>query len=230
MKVLIFGGTTEGRMCTQRYLCAGDDVLACVTSDYAKALLPPGTRTIARAMDESEMRALIQAEQPDLVIDATHPFAVRATENILNAARGFPLQRIKREKGAFRQWEDDVEWVDSPEAAAGALGRTQGNILLTTGSHSMHVYADALPLERLYARVLATSRVLIACEELGMQPGHVIAMQGPFSQALNAAIYDALSIRALVSKDSGEKGGVTDKVLPALARDIHVIMIRRPEE
>jgi precorrin-6x reductase len=36
-------------------------------------------------------------------------------------------------------------------------------------------------------------------------------MQGPFTPALNAALYDAWSIRAMVSKDSGEPGGVTGK-------------------
>ena len=61
-----------------------------------------------------------------------------------------------------------------------------------------------------------------------MLPGHVIAMQGPFTAALNAALYDMLDIRAMVSKDSGAAGGVPEKVLPALERGIHVIMIARP--
>ena len=47
---------------------------------------------------------------------------------------------------------------------------------------------------------------------------------------LNAALYDQFAIRAMVSKDSGAAGGAEEKVLPALARDIHVILIRRPKE
>jgi Precorrin-6x reductase len=34
----------------------------------------------------------------------------------------------------------------------------------------------------------------------------------------------------MVSKDSGAKGGVAEKTIPALERDIHVIMIDRPED
>ena len=34
----------------------------------------------------------------------------------------------------------------------------------------------------------------------------------------------------MVTKDSGEAGGVSEKVLPALSRGIHVIAIRRPQE
>ena len=59
---------------------------------------------------------------------------------------------------------------------------------------------------------------------------HVIAMQGPFSRNFNAALYDQLRIRTMVSKDSGQPGGVADKVLPALERGIDVVMIERPKE
>ena len=61
-------------------------------------------------------------------------------------------------------------------------------------------------------------------------PSHIIAMQGPFSQAFNAALYDQLDIKVMVSKDSGAQGGVAEKVIPALERDIHVILIDRPKE
>ena len=58
----------------------------------------------------------------------------------------------------------------------------------------------------------------------------LIAMQGPFSRDFNAALYDQLRIRTMVSKDSGQPGGVADKVLPALERGIDVVMIERPKE
>ena len=232
MKVMIFGGTTEGREETAARLNAGDGVVACVTSEYARLLLPAGARVIVRAMDEEEICAAMMGEAPDEVVDATHPFAVRVSENIRRAAAraGLRVRRIARANSANSAWTGDAEWVDSPEEAARALARTRGNILLTTGSHTLCVYARALPLERVYARVLPASNVLRLCEELKLPPGHVIAMQGPFPPALNGALYDALGIRVLLSKDSGEQGGVRDKVLPALERDIHVVMIRMPKE
>ena len=63
-----------------------------------------------------------------------------------------------------------------------------------------------------------------------MVQSHVIAMQGPFSRDFNAALYDQFRIRTMVSKDSGQPGGVADKVLPALERGIDVVMIERPKE
>ena len=34
----------------------------------------------------------------------------------------------------------------------------------------------------------------------------------------------------MVTKDSGQAGGVEEKVVPALERQIHIIMIDRPKE
>ena len=78
--------------------------------------------------------------------------------------------------------------------------------------------------------VLLTTASLAACESAGIPHSHIIAMQGPFSTQLNDALYAQLKIAVMVTKDSGEAGGVSGKVLPALSRGIHVIAIRRPQE
>ncbi len=116
------------------------------------------------------------------------------------------------------------------EAAAGAIKDTRGPVLLTTGSHTLSLYTRAADPARLWARVLPTKEALELCESAGIPASHIIAMQGPFSRALNAALYDQLEIRTMVTKDSGRAGGVEEKVIPALAREIHVIMIDRPGE
>lgn len=104
------------------------------------------------------------------------------------------------------------------------------DVLLTTGSHTLGVYAERIAPERLYARVLPTAASLAACESAGIPRSHIIAMQGPFSARLNDALYAQLQIAVMVTKDSGEAGGVSGKVLPTLGRGIHVIAIRRPQE
>ncbi|MBQ8128616.1 MAG: precorrin-6A/cobalt-precorrin-6A reductase, partial [Clostridia bacterium] len=98
MRILLFGGTTEGRKEALRLHRAGEDVTVCVTSDYAAQLLPEGIRVLTGAMDGDEMRRLMARLAPELVVDATHPYALRATENIRAAAGalGIPLRRIAR--------------------------------------------------------------------------------------------------------------------------------------
>ena len=231
MRVMIFGGTTEGREAAKAHIARGDEVIVCVTSAYAKSLLPVEAVVFDHAMDERQMAEAILRVAPDQLVDATHPFAEIASRNIALAAQstGVPLLRIVREM-SLGNWRAEVEWAADTQGAIEALLKTQGNILLTTGSKTLERYVRALPVSRIFARVLPTASVLSSCEALGLTPGQIVAMQGPFTQALNGAMYDQMKIRTLVSKDSGEVGGVTDKVLPALARGIHVIMIERPEE
>ena len=131
---------------------------------------------------------------------------------------------------AYEDWRDAVTWAGNSEEAAALAALCAGNILLTTGSHTLSVYAKVIEPERLFVRVLPTHQALDLCAAAGMVQSHVIAMQGPFSRDFNAALYDQLRIRTMVSKDSGQPGGVADKVLPALERGIDVVMIERPKE
>lgn len=230
-KWIIFGGTTESRLLAQREHDAGRDVLVCVTSEYARGLLDAGIPCRVGAMDEEQMLRFLKAQKPERIIDATHPYAVRVSESIrVCAARlGVPLERVRREE-AHAAWQDAVQWVDDAQQAAEAAALTEGNVLLTTGSHTLGVYAGRMAPERLFARVLPTASSIAACESAGIPRSHIIAMQGPFSAQLNDALYAQLRIAVMVTKDSGEAGGVSEKVLPALERGIHVIAIRRPRE
>ena len=232
MKTVIFGGTTEGREQAALALACGDDVRVSVTSEYARQFLPQGAACHVGALDEAAMTAWLMRERPERIIDATHPFAVRATQTIRACADALhiPYTRIERAEDRREDWRDAVTWAKDSEEAAALAARCNGNILLTTGSQTLNVYARKIEPERLFVRVLPTHQALDLCAAAGMVQSHNIAMQGPFSRALNAALYDQLRIRTMVSKDSGQPGGVADKVLPALERGIDVIMIERPKE
>lgn len=230
-QIVIFGGTVEGREMAVRLAGEGENVTVSVTSEYARKLLPEGLNCHVGAMDGEEMVRFLDRLRPDRVIDCTHPYAVRATENIKSccALLHIPCERVER-KISQGDWLNYVEHVPDSERAAKALVATSGNVMLTTGSHTLKTYTALVRPERLWARVLPTAEALKLCAEAGIAPSHIIAMQGPFSVAFNAALYDQLHIRAMVSKDSGARGGVEEKVIPALERDIHVILIDRPKE
>ena len=223
---LIFGGTTEGRQALLRE----PDAVVCVTSDYARSLLPPGTDCRVGALNREEMLDLMQSLRPRRVIDATHPYAVQVQANIRFCCSkpDIPLTRIERPADAQDDWRKLVHTVRDAREAADALTETEGPIFLTTGSHTLSVYTRVIPPERLYVRVLPTMESLRLCQEAGILPSHICAMQGPFSQDLNLALFKELHIRTMVTKDSGAAGGLMEKVRAALALDIDILLIRRP--
>lgn len=230
-ETIVFGGTIEGRNIAQELLSKKEDALVCVTSQYASMLLPEAVRRHVGALGRDEMLAFLSEAAPKRVIDATHPYATRVTKNIIECCGilNIPYERVERpvSEGLWRQY---VQHVPDSQSATAALNDTSGNILLTTGSRTLDIYAGAVDMSRVWARVLPTAEALTLCGNAGVPANHIIAMQGPFSAAFNAALYDQLSIAVMVTKDSGVQGGVEEKVLPALERDIHVIMIDRPKE
>jgi cobalt-factor III methyltransferase len=56
-----------------------------------------------------------------------------------------------------------------------------------------------------------------------------VAMQGPFSEAFNNALWRDQRIDCVVTKDSGEAGGFSAKARAAAALNIPLLVIRRPQ-
>jgi len=57
----------------------------------------------------------------------------------------------------------------------------------------------------------------------------ICAMQGPFSQAFNTALWQDWQIDCVVTKDSGVAGGFDAKAAAAAALDIPLLVIERPQ-
>ena len=109
------------------------------------------------------------------------------------------------------------------------LARTEGNVLLTTGAKELGAFSPIAP-ERCYPRVLPTQEGIAACEAAGVPHRNIIAMQGPFSRALNEALIQQFEIRWLVTKDGGAAGGFAEKVQAAQSTGAQLVVLRRPPE
>ena len=231
MRRLIFGGTTEGREFAVKCAANGDAVLVCVASVAGRRELPADIPCLVGRMEAAEMIRCASEFGAEQLVDATHPFAEAVSRNIRRCAEvsGLPMIRIERGSYAEADFASAVTWADDAAHAAELLRGEPGNILLATGSNTLQIYAEALGVERLYVRVLPNLVSLQKCEAAGMPASHVIAMQGPFPAELNAALYGMWDIRHLVTKDSGDVGGVREKVIPALRQGLNVVMIHRPK-
>lgn len=229
-KVIVFAGTTEGyELC--RFLSEHRiSVYACAATEYGgKALTEtPYLHIHTGRLSREEMEAFFLKEEPNFVLDATHPYAAEVTDNIKSACEktGFFYQRVLREQG--RQAEKAV-YVESTEAAAEFLNTTEGNVLLTTGSKELKKFLGVKDYkERLYARVLSLPSVMEECSAAGFEGKHLIGMQGPFSRELNEAMLRQFHCRYLVTKDSGKAGGFQEKIDAAFSCGAIPVIIGRP--
>jgi precorrin-6x reductase len=139
------------------------------------------------------------------------------------------------EREIFKGFPSEIEMdgitfaADHEEAArlACAGGRA---VLLTTGSRNLRPYAEEAKRTGtpLIVRVLPHSDSLAACEAAGIPGEMIIAAKGPFSVEENIDAIRKFGIRVLVTKDSGEAGGMPAKIAAARREKCLLIVVRRP--
>ena len=231
-KICIFGGTTEGRKLAEFLSGQPCDVTVCVATDYGQTLLPEGEHVSvsAKRLPVGEIVSLLTEKRFDLVIDATHPYAQSITKSIASACRETGTLRWRLLRGASGVSPEHT-YVETVSDAAAFLSETEGNILLTTGSKELAKFSQ-LPgfSERVWARVLPMQASLDACAQAGLPASHIFAIQGPFSEAMNAAMLRTIGAQYLVTKDGGAPGGFEEKESAAKNAGARLVVIGRPPE
>lgn len=226
-RIVVFGGTTEGRELSRRLADKGAAVTVCVATAYGAEEQgeQTGVTVLTGRKTREEMTELLSGA--GLCVDATHPYAAEASRNIRAACASaeVPYRRLLRAASV----PAGAVVADGAAEAAAYLRDKGGNILLTTGSKELAAFA-ALGTERLYPRVLPSHEGLAACEAAGIPHRNIIAMQGPFTRELNEALIRQYGIQWVVTKDGGAAGGFPEKARAAEAAGAGLIVLRRPEE
>ena len=232
-KPIIFSGTTEGRQMSEKLSAAGIDHIVCVATEYGELVMEKTPYADIRQgrLDAEGMQELISAEASS-VFDATHPYAEEVSENIRkaceNTRKGYV--RILRPETGPDMIEGSRVFEDAASCAE-ALKETEGNILLTTGSRDIAVYAaDPDVRSRLFARVLPSEESIRYCSAADISGRQVMALQGPFSREMNTATIRQYDISVLVTKASGPEGGFYEKISAARECGIPAYIIGRPVE
>lgn len=228
MKAVVFSGTTEGRVFSRQLAALGAEVLVSVATplgaeEQGKA---DGITVHCGRLTPEEMAALLQGAA--LCVDATHPYAVDATKNIRAAAAqaGVEYRRLLRAQSPL---PEGCAVFETAAQAAEYLAGQDGNVLLATGAKELSAFASLDPA-RLYPRVLPTPEGIATCEAAQIPHRNIIAMQGPFSLALNVALMEQFHIQYLITKDGGAAGGFAEKVQAAAKTGAQLVVLRRPPE
>jgi len=231
MKIILFGGTTEGREFAKKLKDMGHIVTVSVAEDIGAEELKgiEDIEIVTGRRDAEGLSFLIRGN--DICIDATHPYAVRASHDISEACRmcSMVYYRLLRKKSENCSRYNRVYEVDSAKEACSMAAKVEGNILLTVGVKELHEFSS-IERERLFVRVLPVRESIKKCEEEGIAHRNIIAMFGPFSRKMNEAVIEQYDIKVTVTKDGGEAGGFDRKLEAAESSGTDLIVIKRPEE
>ena len=145
MKVVIFGGTTEGRQLAgyliqlnKQQKMQNIQVHVCVASEYGAQVLPEddALKVHVGRLDQADMQEFLQAVQADICVDATHPYAVLVTQNIYQACKvvGVPYVRVRRDM------QEEQENADPDMQMSGThIGDADGKRYTDETSDSIYV-------------------------------------------------------------------------------------------
>ncbi|WP_340613535.1 cobalt-precorrin-6A reductase [Xenorhabdus thailandensis] len=227
----IFGGTSDARqICVMMDVAGIDYGLSVATPTGAQQAMGVRGEIVTGRMEAEEMAEYLRKRGTKMVIDASHPYAERLSQNIVDACQtlGIPLIRYIR--------PSDIDAIEHPliykvatiKQACEIATSLATRILLTTGSKQLADYVTHLPGKTVLARVLPTAEVLALCESCGLSVDQIFALKGPFSADFNRAFYQFCQAEVVITKESGEQGGFREKVEPCLSLGLPCIVLCRP--
>jgi cobalt-factor III methyltransferase len=154
--------------------------------------------------------------------DVPNPAGTQSAFGVPDAAGLREALSIKGGPGALC---DSVS--DAAERAIAAGQR----IFLATGSKDLATFLQAPNAGQRdwFVRMTPEPALIRRAIDLGIPRDHILAMQGPFSEELNIALWRDQRIDCVVTKDSGEAGGFSAKARAAAALKIPLLVIRRPQ-
>ncbi len=219
MKVLVLGGTGEGRELAARLLERACEVVSSLAGRTTDARLPVGEVRHGGFGGADGLARWLRENSVDAVVDATHPFAATMTEHAVAAADeiGLPLLVLRR-PGWTETPGDRWHWVETTDAAARLLPDIGSRAFLTIGRQGLYAFADA------------GIWMLARCVDPPEPPPTwctLILDRGPYDVAGELTLLREHRIDVLVTKDSG--GSQTSaKLVAARELGVPVVVIRRP--
>lgn len=229
--ILLLSGTHEGPLLARALAAAGFTVRATVTRAEACASLfgapIAGVTVEARGFTEETLREFLRAGHADLVLDATHPFAVRITRIAEAVCRSLSVPLVRYERPDWIPPEGTLfaaSFIESAELLP-TLGQ---RIMLTIGSKQLKHFVHLQERLTLFARILPSELSVQQALAVGFRRDRLICARPPFSKEVNEALFRAHCVEVLLTKASGVEGGVVEKVEAARALGMKVLTIRRP--
>ena len=221
--ILILGGTTEGRLAVRVADGAGSPYWYSTRGDLQQIECKHGTH-ITGALDEAAMTAFCREHGIRLLVDAAHPFAEELHGTVAAVAESIDLPVVRVER-TYHAEDEDILWCDD---YAGAVRRLESDgitrLLALTGVQTIAKLRAYWERHDCWFRILRREESLEKAQQQGFPADRLVYYEADDEAALIAR----LQPQAILTKESGESGGFSQKLLAAKAAGIPLYVVRRP--
>ena len=231
--ILLLGGTSETAPLAEALADAGYEVLVSTATNVPLSVGDrPRISHRSGRLTETEMTALVHERAVRAIVDATHPYATNVRATAERVAEQSKIPYLTFVRPGITGEHDGVRLAATHQEAARLACEPGRPILLTVGSKNVAVYAQAAARTgiALVARVLPHEDSIQLCRDAGLADDRIVTGRGPFSVDENRRLIRQFGIGVLVTKDSGEAGGVPAKLEAARAEQCLLIVVERPPQ
>ena len=227
--IWFFTGTRDGNALAAE--CAALDIptVISVATEYGAAQArrhSPRSIVLPGRIGEKTRTRLLPDAKALAVVDATHPFATLISAQLMRICAATNLPHLRYERPSHPLPENVIA-VETISQAALIAAKTGKRIFLSTGVKDLQSFTANETVEW-FARITPGADSLERTLASGIIPSRICAMQGPFSKRANETLWLDWGIDCVITKDSGEAGGLPEKIAAAQALHIPLIVVNRP--
>ena len=224
--LLIFGGTTEGRLAVDVCEQAGKPFYYSTKGDLQKVDMHNGVH-VTGAMTADDIVAFCKEHKIGCIVDAAHPFAENLHKTIDEARKviGIPVIRLQR---IFPEHIEGVEYCYDYDDAINKIREAKVERLLAlTGANTI----KKLRQTKAIFRILNRPESIALAEAAGLDNDRIIfyneSLEIP-SIKDEKKVMNEVGCDAIITKESGESGGFEVKVKAALELGLKVFVVEHP--
>ncbi|ELR96352.1 cobalt-precorrin-6A reductase [Gloeocapsa sp. PCC 73106] len=231
MTVWLIGGTSESVKIAQLLFTHRVSCVVSVTTPSAVRLYltsPYLKVRVGKLESDSAAKLFCQQELVQGIIDASHPYAIAISERAIAVAQALSIPYLRYERPLVPFGSTKIiPCASFTNLIKGDYLRDQ-RVLLTVGCNSLHYFRSWQDRALLFTRILPREQSLALALDAGFTPERIIALRPPLSFDLEVALWRHWGISLVVTKANGIPGGEDIKQKVALALDIPLITISRP--
>ena len=222
--ILVFGGTTEGRVAAKVLEESGAAYYYSTRSDTQDIQLVHGIR-LTGSMTAPDMIAFCREHDIRLIIDAAHPFAEDLHHNIVRVAENLGIAVIRYDR-IYPPHDEDLIWCKDYDDAINQLKVHEINRLLAlTGVNTIAKLRGYWRKNDCWFRILNRDESLAGSQKAGFPTDHLVY----YDKDDTASLIERLQPQAIITKESGTSGGFAEKVEAARQAGIKIFVVERPD-
>lgn len=226
-------GTSEGRDLLKKLKGFEEKIVISTATEYGGNLLEefPVSFINTKPLDEEGLLDFSKKFNLKAIVDASHPYAKNVSENTIKVCKKLNIEYIRYERSGLLEKlnHPNIIRINDLSSLKELDSIIDGPILNTTGSNGVSKILSLSLKNRVIHRVLPSKKVMNDLIDLGVNIEDIIAIKGPIGYELNKAFIGEYKACALLTKDSGKRGGALEKAHAALDSNIKLIIVEKPK-